>query len=163
MNVNEIYKQAKKFGMSQSCKDKMRSDMSVRNLCEMFFNEDNWSMEYDFPDIKTLRAFKGQSEQFGIFTDSNEKIENFQNAAFFGVSTPVVMCDTFSVGKLIIRHDTKAKIIAKDHAIVIVNLLDKAELEIECYDNASVTVFCYDNHNVKSTGNVKVQTSTFKK
>lgn len=163
MNTKEIYIRAKKVGMSQSCKDNMRSDMSVDNLCKMFFNEDNWSMENDFPSLDILREFKGQSEQHGLYTDFPGKSVNELQSAYFGTSKVLLGYNMFNVGKVILRHETKAKIIAKDHAIVIVNLLDNAELEIECYDKASVSVFCYDNHNVKSIGNVKVQTSTFKK
>ncbi|WP_123857819.1 hypothetical protein [Chryseobacterium nakagawai] len=149
--------------MSQICKEKMISDLSVENLCNMFFNEDNWSMENDFPSLEILREFKGQSEQHGLFTDFTGKNVNELQSAYFGSSEVLLGYNMFNVGKVILRHNTKAKIIAKDHAIVIVNLLDNADLEIECYDKASVMVFCYDNHQVKSIGNVKVQTSTFKK
>jgi GTPase SAR1 family protein len=163
MNLKGVYKQAVLSNICKEWQGKMKANLSLENLCEMYFIGDDWSMENDFPSLKILREFKGRSEIYGLFTDSSVKIKNFHNAAFFGLSCPLVQYDEFSVGKLIIRHQTKAKLIAKDNAILIVNLLDNAELEIECYDNASVTVFCYDNHNVRSKGNVKLQTSNFKK
>ncbi|MEE6129174.1 hypothetical protein V2E39_17375 [Chryseobacterium arthrosphaerae] len=163
MKLKDVLKKAVRYNLCQEWQGKMKADLSLENLCRMYFDGDDWSMSNDFPDINILREFKGQSEKYGLYTDYSGKNTNEQNSAYFGSSNVTVGYNMFNVGKLILRQDTKAKIIAKDHAIVIVNLLDKAELEIECYDKASVIVFCYDNHNVKSIGNVKVQTSTFKK
>lgn len=163
MKLKDVFKQAVNNNLCKEWQGKMKSDLTLENLCRMYFDGDDWSMENNFPSLDILREFKGQSEKYGLYTDYSGKNTNHQNSAYFGSSNVTVGYNMFNVGKLILRHDTKAKIIAKDHAIVIVNLLDKAELEIECYDKASVMVFCYDNHNVKSIGNVKVQTSTFKK
>lgn len=163
MKLKQVYKQAVKNNLCMEWQGRMRADLSLKNLCKMYFSGDDWSMENDFPSLNILREFKGQSDKYGLYTDFSGKKTNEQDSAYFGISNILIGYNMYSVGKVIIRHQTKAKIIAKDHAIVIVNLLDNAELEIECYDKASVVVFCYNNHNVKSIGNVKVQTSTFKK
>ncbi|HAO26741.1 MAG TPA: hypothetical protein DCQ68_01770 [Chryseobacterium indologenes] len=163
MKLNEVFKKAVRNNLCQEWQGKMKADLSLENLCRMYFDGDDWSMANDFPDIEILRAFKGKSEKYGLCTDFSGKNINNQNCAYFGISKVLLGYNMFSVGKVILRHETKAKIVAKDHAVVIVNLLDNAEVEIECLDKASVFVFCYDNHNVKSVGNVNVQTSTFKK
>lgn len=163
MKLKEVYKQAIRTHICKEWQGKMKADLSLENLCRMYFDGDDWSMENNFPDLSILREFKGQSEKHGLYTDYSGTTLNELESAFFGSSKVLVEYNMFSVGKLIIRHETKVKLIVKDNAIVIVNLLDKGDLEIECYDNASVAVFCYGNDNVKSIGNVKVQTSTFNK
>nr|WP_315026092.1 hypothetical protein [uncultured Chryseobacterium sp.] len=163
MRLKEVYKQAVGTNLCKEWQMKMKADLSLENLCRMYFDGDDWSMENNFPSLDILREFKGKSERHGLYTDFSGKNTNKQNLAYFGSSEVLLGYNMFHVGKVILRHETKAKIIAKDHSIVIVNLLDNAELEIECYDKASVLVFCYENQNVKSIGNVKVQTSTFKK
>lgn len=163
MKTNNILSLAKNQNLCTPWQEKMRNDSSLENLCKMYFEGDDWSMENDFPDLNVLRQFKGKSDIYGLHTDFVGAKENELKAAYFGKSNVQIIYDKFSVSKLILRHDTKAKIKVQNHAIVMINLLDNAELEIECQDNASVSIFCYDNHNVKSVGNVKVHISTFKK
>ncbi|RKT01107.1 hypothetical protein [Chryseobacterium defluvii] len=163
MKTKEIFRMAKKIGLSPECKERMSTDLSIKNLCEMFFDGDDWSMENNFPDLSTLRRFKGISDQYGLYTDYKGIKQNEQNSAFFGSSEVSLYYDAFNVSTVIIRHESKVKIKAIGNAIVLVNILDSAELEVESYDNASVRVFCYDNLNVRTIGNVKVQTSNFNK
>lgn len=163
MKTTNILTLAKKQDLCKEYQEKIKNDSSLKNLCHMYFEGDDWSMENDFPDLKVLREFKGKSDVYGLHADYVGNNENELKAAYFGESKVQLSYDKFSVSTLILRHDTKAKIKAKDYSILIVNLLDNAEVEVECLDKASVSIFCYDNHNVKSIGNVKVQTSTFKK
>jgi hypothetical protein len=163
MRTNKILSLAKKQDLCREYQEKIKNDSSLENLCLMYFEGDDWAMENDFPDVKVLREFKGKSDIYGLHTDFVGVKTNELKAAYFGESKIELSYDKFSVSTLILRHATKAKIIAKDHAILIINILDHAELEIECLDDASVSIFCYDNHNVKSIGNVKVHISTFKK
>lgn len=161
MKNKDILKSAVKLNLCKEWQEKMKNDSSLENLCKMYFEGDDWAMENDFPNLKILREFKGKSNAFGLYTDVTGMLHNKLQAAFFGSSQVKLTYDKFSVGKVILRHYTKAFIELQDNAIVFVNLLDNAEVEIEAKDNSSVTVFCYGNHNLKSIGNVKVKTSTF--
>lgn len=162
METKEIYKNAKQIGLSVACKERMSSDLSVENLCSMYFDGDDWSMENDFPKVEVLRLFKGQSEVYGIFTDYVGMPNNLPKAAFFGTSNIQLIYNEFSVSQLIFRHQTKAKIKVSDNAIVIINILDDAEVEIESIGESSVSVFNYGNREIKYTGNVRVHKSSFK-
>lgn len=163
MKTEDILNSAIQYNLCKPWQNKIKEDTSLENLCHMYFDGDDWSMENDFPDLKILREFKGRSDVYGLHTDfSGSKSNEFQSA-YFGNSDVQLSYDGFSVGTVILRHNTKAKITTKDNAIVFINLLDNAEVEIESLGNASVSVFCYGNHNVKSTGNVKVKMSTFNK
>lgn len=163
MKTNNILSLAKKHALCKPWQEKMKNDSSLKNLCQMYFDGDDWSMENNFPDLNILREFKGKSDVFGLHTDFIGNNKNEFQSAYFGDSNVQLHYNGYSVGKLILRHNTKAKIQASDKARLFINLLDNAEVEIDAKDNSAVTVFCYGNHNVKSIGNVKIKTSTFKK
>ncbi|MCJ8153251.1 hypothetical protein MKJ01_05680 [Chryseobacterium sp. SSA4.19] len=163
METKVILNIAKEKKLCGPWQEKMKQDSSLQNLCKMYFDGDDWSMENDFPALNILREFKGKSDIHGLHTDFIGTNKNELQTAYFGNSDVRLSYDGFSVGKVILRHNTKAKINVRDNSIVFINLLDNAEVQIECSGKAWVFVFCYDNHNVKSIGNVKVQTSTFKK
>lgn len=162
MNLQEIYIEARKVGLSRKCDERMSSDLSLRNLCLMYFDGDDWSMEKDFPKIDVLRQFKGKSEVHGIFTDYVGMPNNLSKCAFFGNSNIQMIYNGFSVSQIILRHDTKATITAAETSIVIINILDNAEVDIECIENARVEVFQYGGK-VKCTGDVRITKSSFKK
>lgn len=162
MNLQDIYIKAKQIGLSRQCDERMSSDLSIKNLCSMYFDGDDWSMENDFPKIDVLKKFKGQSEVYGIFTDYTGMPNSIPRAAFFGYSNIQMIYNGFSVSQLVLRHNTKARITAAENAIVIVNLLDNAEVDITSLENARVEVFQYGGK-VKSTGDVRITKTSFKK
>ncbi|WP_213279327.1 hypothetical protein [Chryseobacterium indologenes] len=162
MNLQEIYTEAKKIGLSRKCDVRMSSDLSIKNLCSMYFDGDDWSMEYDFPKLEILRKFRGKSEVYGIFTDYKGMPNNIAKAAFFGDSNIQMIYNGFSVSQLVLRHSTKAKITAAENAILIINILDNAEVDINCIENAKVKVFQYGGK-IKSTGDVRITKTSFKK
>lgn len=163
MELQEIYKQATENNICKEWREKMKADLSFKNLCEMYFNGDDWSMEKDFPNVETLRNFKGKTEVYGLFTDYVGMPNIISKMAFFGHSDVKLNYDGFSVSQLILRHSAKAKITASEYAIVILNILDNAEVEIEAIDNSRVEVFSYGNSNIKYTGDVRITKSSFKK
>lgn len=162
MNLQEIYIQAVENDLCREWQGKMKADLSLRNLCRMYFDGDDWSMEKDFPNIETLRKFRGKTEAYGIYTDYTGMPNNIRRAAFFGISNIQMVYNGFSVSQLVLRHDTKARIRAAENAILVVTLLDKAEVDINCIENAKVTVFQYGGK-VKSTGGVRITKTSFKK
>lgn len=161
MNTQDIYLQAKQIGLSRQCDERMTSDLSVKNLCEMYFDGDDWSMMHNFPKVEVLREFRGRSEVFGIFTDYLGMPNNLAKAAFFGHSDIKMIYNGFSVSQIVLRHSTKAKITAAENSILIINLLDNAEIDINCIENARVEVFQYGGK-VKCSGDVRIHKSSFK-
>lgn len=163
MKLLDIYTQAVDNDLCKPWQEKMRKDLSLKNLCEMYFNGDDWSMEKDFPNLETLRNFKGITDSYGLFTDYKGSLKNYSKSAFFGVSDVIVEFDKFTVSQMIIRHQSKVKITAKDNAIVIINLLDDAELEIESIGNSRIEIYSYGNSNIKYIGDVRIHKTSFKK
>lgn len=157
METKEIYKKAKRIGMSLPCKERMYSDLSIKNLCQMYFDGDDWSMENDFPSLSILKEFIGKSEPFGIYTDFIGDIVNLEEVAFFGNSEVNLKYNGFSVGNIIARHNTKMNVSALGNSILFITILDEAEVNIECSEKATVTVFRKGRRDIKSIGNVSVK------
>lgn len=162
MNLQEIYIQAIESNICREWQEKMKGDLSLKNLCTMYFDGDDWSMSNDFPKVEVLRQFKGQSEVHGLFTDYVGMPNNLSKAAFFGNSDIKMIYNGFSVSQLVLRHDTKASITVAENAILIINILDNAEVDINCIENARVEVFQYGG-TIKSTGDVRITKTSFKK
>lgn len=162
MKLIDIYIQATENGICKEWQEKMKADLSLKNLCEMYFNGDDWSMEKDFPNVDAMRHFRGVTETYGLFTDYVGMPNILPKMAFFGDSDVKLNYDGFSVSQLILRHNTKAKITASDNAIVILNIMDDAEVEIESIANSMVQVFSYGNSNIKYSGDVRITKSSFK-
>lgn len=140
----------------------------IKPLCEMYFKGSDWSMEKDFPSLETLRKFKGESDVHGLHTDFKGTVGfvsgTQQNAAFFGKTDAQLDCAPFTVGEVVIRHDSKVKITAKENVILVVNLLDNGFVEVEAGENCNVTVFQYgQKSNFRITGNVEIKEGKFEK
>lgn len=163
METINVIEQAKARKICDEWHARMVKNPSVENLCKMYFDGDDWAMENDFPSVEVLRKFKGKTESYGLFTDYTGMPNNLKKAAFFGNSDIKMIYNGFSVSQLTLRHNTKATIKAAENAILVINLLDSAELNVECYENARVEIFSYGNEKIKMIGDVKIHKSTLKK
>lgn len=157
MNLQKIYIQAKHIGLSRQCNERMTADLSVKNLCEMYFDEDNWAISNNFPSLSVLREYIGKSEAYGIYTDFKGSVSNTHQAAFFGESAVNMDYCLFSVGNIIVRHNSKVNIKASGNSILFITALDNSELNIECTGKASVTVFNKSSNKITSHGNVIIK------
>ena len=137
---------------------------TYKQLSEIYFDEDNWSMEKDFPSLSLLRQHKGAFLPYGLVVDSTEKFENNFRIAFFGNSESEISYSDYAVGNVIVRHQSKVKIKASGNAKVFVNLIDEARVEIEATENAEVIIYNYGPRtNYHNQGNVQVKKSSWEK
>lgn len=133
-------------------------------LAAMYFRGSDWSMENDFPRIDILKKHQGGLLPYGMITDGSGTYSNQKYLAVFGDSDLSLKYDAFSVGNIIIRHNSKATIEASGNAFLIINIIDNAEVEINCTDDAKISVFDYgQNTKIKTSGNVKIVPSKWQK
>ena len=79
--------------------------------------------------------------QYGLYTDFSGRLENISQLAVFGDSNVELEYNNFEVAQIIIRHNSRAKIIARDYAILSVDVLDNAQVEVEELDNARIRIY----------------------
>ena len=165
MNVGkEIALEAKKYGLCAEWYKKMLAVTTYKQLAEMYFDGDDWSMEKDFPSLSILRKHKGSILPYGLVVDSTEKFENNFRIAFFGNSESEISYSDYAVGNVIVRHQSKVKIKASGNAKVFVNLIDEARVEIEATENAEVIVYNYGQQtNYSNKGNVIVKRTSWER
>ena len=165
MNIGkEIAQDAKKYGLCAEWYRKMLSVTTYKQLAEMYFDGDDWSMEKDFPSLSLLRKHKGAILLYGLVVDSTEKFENNFRIAFFGNSESEISYSDYAVGNVIVRHQSKVKIKASGSSKVFVNLIDEARVEIEATENAEVIVYNYGQQtNYSNKGNVIVKRTSWER
>lgn len=160
MKTKEIIKMAADNKICQPWYEEMKKDSSIQNLCRMYFDGDDWAMENDFPNLETLREFKGQTEFYSLFTDHKAVFKTVTvkklKRAFFGDSDVSLSYAGFTVAEVIIRHQSKATITVFDHAVLKITILDNAEVEVISNPNASVSIYTYGNSKIKHSGNIKI-------
>ena len=165
MNIGkEITLDGKKYGLCAEWYKKMLSVTTYKQLAEMYFDGDDWSMEKDFPSLSLLRQHKGAILPYGLVVDSTEKFDNNFRIAFFGNSESEIYYSDYAVGNVIVRHQSKVKIKASGSSKVFVNLIDEARVEIEATENAEVIVYNYsENSKYHIEGNVEVKKSSWER
>ena len=165
MNIGkEIALEAKKYGLCAEWYKKMLAVTTYKQLAEMYFDGDDWSMEKDFPSLSILRQHKGAILPYGLVVDSTEKFENNFRIAFFGNTESEISYSDYAVGNVIVRHQSKVKIKASGNAKVFVNLIDEARVEIEATENAEVIVYNYGQQtNYSNKGNVIVKRTSWER
>lgn len=160
MKTKEIIKMAADKKICQPWHEAMKSNPSIENLCRMYFDGDDWAIENDFPDLETLRQFKGQTEIYSLFTDYKYVFKTVTvkkiRRAFFGESDVSLSYAGFTVAEAIIRHQSKATITVFDYAVLKITVLDDAEVEVVSAPNASVSIYSYGNSKIKHSGNIKL-------
>jgi len=135
----------------------MMTFSSYAQLAMMYFKGSDWSMENDFPTVDILRKHKEGLLPCGMMTDVSETYSNRRYLAILGNSNSVLKYDAFSVAEIIIRHNSKVLIQASGNAFLVINIMDNAEIEIECIEDAKVSVYDYgQNTKIISEGNVKI-------
>ena len=163
MNIGkEIALEAKKYELCQPWSKRMLKITQFKDLVDMYFKGDDWSMKNDFPRIDTLRKYKGAILPYHLYVDDNGHHKNLSLGAFFGTSKASLSFNDYDVSKLIVRHNSKLTIVASGRAIVNISLLDGAEVQIDCIDDAKVLVFDYGkNTRIICKGQVKIIESNF--
>lgn len=158
----EIALEAKKSNLCQPWFKEMMGVTNYERLAKMYFDGSDWAMEKDFPNVELLRKHKGGIEPHNLLVDVIGRYDNFSKVAFFGNSDIECVYTDYQVAQIYVRHDSKMQLTAKYNSIVYVNILDNAELVIDCQDNAQVIVFEYGNNTkIAYKGNVKVKPSNF--
>lgn len=165
MNIGkEIALEAKKYKLCGPWYIKMLQVTTYKQLAEMYFDGDDWSMEKDFPGLELLRKHKGAISFYGMFVDENKILQNLLRAAFFGDSMAEISYDNYSVGNIIVRHKANVKIKAKDNTKVFINLLDSAKIEVEASGNSEVIIYKYSSlSECKISGNVLIKKSSWER
>lgn len=128
---------AKKLGICKEWHSNMLKFGSWKNLCAMYFSGSDWSMEKDFPDEELARQIKEETAEYGILTDFEGSINLSKSIvehqrAFLGNSKVTINATDFSASLIIMRHNSRLILNVSEFAYVIINVMDRAKVKINC-------------------------------
>lgn len=175
MDFNKIKEEALKRAIQNDiCKEweeRIRDSQSLDELLDMYIEGIDFSFSTEFLSNNFFRRnCKGNMEHKGIFLDDNPFLENTRDVVCLGDSRLTYLGNQYLVSEIRLKDKSKAKIVAKDSAFIMIDIFDNVEVEIEAYDKSKVCVNVYkgakvinskqlDNSYVKI---VKKQTKTYK-
>ena len=175
MDFNKIKEEALKRAIQNGiCKEfaiRIENSQSLDELLDMYIEGIDFSFSTEFLSNNFFRRnCKGNMEHKGIFLDDNPFLENTRDVVCLGDSELTYLANRYSNAELRLKDKTKAKIVAKDKAFIMVDIFDNVEVEVIAHDKSKICVNVYkgakvlnskqlDNSYVKI---VKKQTKTYK-
>lgn len=142
-------------GLCEDWQNKLTKASGIKRLSELFIRGIDFCISEDFPTLEFLRNnFKGKCEKHGIFIDHEIKYEqNIPQMALNGSCNAKLLYDQYNVSLLYVRHESKAKIVVKDHAVLTIDIFDNSEIEVESLSHScKAFVNVYGNAKVTITG-----------
>lgn len=175
MDFNKIKEEALKRAIQNGiCKEwgeKIENSQSLDELLDMYIQGIDFSFSTEFLSNNFFRRnCKGNMEHKGIFLDDNPILENTREVVCLGDSRLTYLGNQYLVSEIRLKDRTKAKIVAKDSAFIMIDIFDNVEVEVIAHDKSKICVNVYkgakvvnskqlDNSYVKI---VKKQTKTYK-
>jgi hypothetical protein len=142
-------------GLCDEWQKKITKKSGIKRLSELFIRGIDFCISEDFPTLEFMREnFKGKCEKHGIFIDHEIKYEeNFPHMVLNGDSKASLMYDQYNVSQLYVRHNSKVKIVVKDHAILTIDAFDDSKIEIETLSNGCKAIInLYGNASLNHKG-----------
>ena len=141
----ELIQQLKKNGAGiGACREglmKLRPDMDVRGLVNLYFDEHRFCIRNDFPSLTFLRNnFKGKSEPYGVYIDSVARKVNCRDISLNGTSKAMLLYNGHIVANLYVRNESMAVVTVRGHAFVIIDVFDDAHLMVAAYGHKATVI-----------------------
>lgn len=159
----DIARIAKSHNICQEWHDRILTTKEKEELIEMYLKGIDFCMEYDFPPLDFVKKnFTGLMEEYGIYADTTFDSDFKKKVVVLGDCNGTVTAGGYRTCEVFVRHISRVKVMATDHAFVVVNVYDKAEVEISASDESKVCVYGWIKHpetQVKITkeGNARVK------
>ncbi|WP_312357351.1 hypothetical protein [Empedobacter sp.] len=163
----EALKRAKQNEICEEWAVKMENAQTLDELLDMYIKGIDFSFSTEFLSNDFMRRnIKGKMEHKGIFLDDSVDLHNNRDIVCLGDSRLNYLADEFSVTQMYLRDNSKARLVVRDSAFVMIDIFDNVQLEIEASDKANVRVNCYKGAKVTYKSNddsyVKISNKDFK-
>ena len=156
MNLaQQLAKDAKTKGICDSWHKKLKSlDNNKRAMLMMYLRGIDFCISNDFPTNDFIRDnFKGEMEDYGIFLDDdNIQVVNYKKIVALGSCKGEIEVTGYTTSEIIVKHQSDVKIIAGEHAFIVVDLFDDAKIEVTASDKAKVKINRYGGRVIIPSG-----------
>ena len=128
------------------------------DMVEKFVKGIDFCIGRNWPSTKDMKRYFGDViHNHGVYVDENVDLENPKITILNGVCVAHIDYDWMDSGEIYVRHGSSLYLKVKGFSRVFVNILDDAELHVECEDTARVFVYQYGGNVVEKSGNVVVR------
>ena len=154
MKLNkELAYEAKRNGICSEWFNRLLHTEDKGEMVKMYLEGIDFCLSNNYPSNEFIRKnFVGFCEKYGVFLDDTINGVNLRNIVALGTCEGSVEYNSFEVGQVFIKNQSKLTVKASGNAFVMVDTFDEGELTIEATDNAKV---CINQHG----GNVESVTS----
>lgn len=130
----------------QGCADglaQLDGAWTKEELVQCFIDRIDFCLARNFPDKTYLKKHFGQElAARHIYIDEVVELHN-TGCVLLGDCRSVLTADAYAVCRMYVKHNGKLEIKAAEHAFVMVDALDDAEIRVDCRDKATVVVNLY--------------------
>lgn len=114
-----------------------------QRLLTLFVKGCDFCLLNDFPSPELRAEFNDTRREYGIFINDRVAVKSLRNIFTFGTTTGRAEYANFDVGQIYARQDTEITITATENAYVVVDVADRAKVNIEASGKAHVSIFLH--------------------
>ena len=152
----ELKEKAISLGLCKEWTEEWKKE-NLDSLCEKYAKGIDFCIEHDYPSIEYMKEhFDGIMQKHNIYVNDIFEDVNIRKIIINGTSIGSLLYDSFSVGKIYLRHYSRLKLKVKDNAKVFIFIYDDSFVEIENGDNSKVYVYKYGGEIKSNNKNITI-------
>lgn len=140
---NKLAKEAKAKGICREWYDFILNATDKQRLLTLFVKGCDFCLLNDFPSPELRAEFNDTRREYGIFINDRVAVRSLRNIFAFGTTTGSAEYADFDVGQIYARQDTRITITATGNAFVLVDVADRANVDIQASGKARVSLFLH--------------------
>lgn len=156
----DLKDQAVALGLCGDWQKHWNKDWSQEKMVERMYKGLDFCLQHHYPSNDfILKHFKKDFlRRSNVFVNDKYSVVNPKESLVLGTSDVTFRYNGHSYGKIHIRDNSSAKVIARNLGFVIVHLYENASVTAEQYDNAMVVLVKHStNVHIAAPSNIKVR------
>lgn len=155
---DKMKNEAVSLGLCAQWTAEWKDGSSKDEMVEKFVKGIDFCIGRNWPSTKDMKKYFGDViHNHGVYVDENVDMENPKIAILNGECVAHIDYDWMDSGEVYVRHNSSLYLKVNGFSRVFVNLLDDAELHVECEDTARVFVYQYGGKIIEKSGHVNVR------
>jgi hypothetical protein len=127
------------------------------SLCEKYARGIDFCIDHDYPTTEYMKAhFDGVMQKHGIYVNDVFDEKNARKIIINGISVGHLLYDSYSVGKIYLRHSSQLKLDVEDNSKVFIFVYDDSFVEINNGENSKVYVYKYGGEVKANNKNITI-------
>ena len=155
---DKMKNEAVSLGLCAQWTAEWQDNTSKDDMVEKFVKGIDFCIGRNWPLAKDIKKYFGDViHNHGVYVDENVNLRNPEMVILNGECVANITYDWMDSGEIYVRHNSSLHLKVKGFSRVFVNLLDGAELRVECEDSAKCFVYQYGGNVMKVKGHVVIR------